>query len=80
MSDDGTSEGEEESALPSHQYSFPELDAKIRAVVKEYGGIFPKLNWTSPRVRCIPSRIRVVLRRELDLHRTLIGFSRPRIR
>lgn len=64
MSNDGTSEGEDEpdaSAVPPHRYSFPELDAKIREVVKEYGGVFPKLNWTSPRVRCIPSRVGVVL-------------------
>lgn len=64
MSSDGTSEGEDEqdaSAAPSQRYSFPELDAKIREVVKEYGGVFPKLNWTSPRVRRIPSRVGVVL-------------------
>jgi hypothetical protein len=65
ISDDGTSEEENEpdaSAVPSHRYSFPELDAKIREVVKDYGGVFPKLNWTSPRVRCTPSRVGVVLR------------------
>jgi len=82
-SDDGTSEGEEDSdasAVPSHRYSFPELDAKIRDVVKEYGGVFPKLNWTSPRVHCIPYRIGLVLRQQLDPHRTLTGFSHLRTR
>lgn len=35
------------------QYSFPDLDRQIRAVVDEYGAVFPKLNFSSPRVRCI---------------------------
>ncbi|KAH7873161.1 D123-domain-containing protein [Lentinula edodes] len=30
-------------------FAFPELDEKIRAVVKEYGAVFPKLNFTSPK-------------------------------
>ncbi|KAF9472513.1 cytoplasmic protein [Pholiota conissans] len=30
-------------------YSFPALDARIRACVKEYGGVFSKLNFSSPR-------------------------------
>jgi hypothetical protein len=34
------------------RYSFPELDAQIRATINEYGGaVFPKLNFSSPKVR-----------------------------
>ncbi|KAF6757482.1 cytoplasmic protein [Ephemerocybe angulata] len=40
-------EDEDEEAGPS--YAFPELDTKIRECVQEYGAVFPKLNFTSPR-------------------------------
>jgi hypothetical protein len=34
------------------KYSFPELDAQIRVTIDEYGGaVFPKLNFSSPKVR-----------------------------
>ncbi|KAF9267482.1 D123-domain-containing protein [Marasmius fiardii PR-910] len=33
----------------SNQYSFPELDAKIRDCIAEYGAVFPKLNFSSPK-------------------------------
>jgi len=34
------------------RYSFPELDAQIRATIHEYdGAVFPKLNFSSPKVR-----------------------------
>ncbi|KAF9013479.1 D123-domain-containing protein, partial [Cyathus striatus] len=42
--DDSDSDGE-----PPKQYSFPELDQQIRECIKEYGAVFPKLNFTSPR-------------------------------
>lgn len=42
-SDDDTS--------PPKKYAFPELDAQIRKAIAQYGAVFPKLNWTSPRVR-----------------------------
>lgn len=38
---------------PRPVYSFPELDKQIRDVVKEYGAVFPKLNFTSPRVSLV---------------------------
>ncbi|KAA1469818.1 cytoplasmic protein [Dentipellis sp. KUC8613] len=44
--DDKSKSDEEE---PSQQYSFPELDAQIRQAVKEYGAVFPKLNFSSPK-------------------------------
>lgn len=31
-------------------FSFPELDDRIRRAIKEYGAVFPKLNFSSPRV------------------------------
>ncbi|KAL0580118.1 hypothetical protein V5O48_001894 [Marasmius crinis-equi] len=42
-------ESEDEDDL-GKQYSFPELDAKIRECISEYGGaVFPKLNFSSPK-------------------------------
>jgi hypothetical protein len=36
------------------RYSFPELDAQIRATIEKYdGAVFPKLNFSSPKVRKI---------------------------
>ena len=35
------------------QYAFPELDAQIRAAIAEYGAVFPKLNFSSPKVRSV---------------------------
>ncbi|GAA5921636.1 hypothetical protein JCM3775_001741 [Rhodotorula graminis] len=35
---------------PARQFSFPHLDAEIRAVLERYdGAVFPKLNWSSPQ-------------------------------
>lgn len=48
-SDDDSDDEEEEEA---EEFAFPELDSQIREVVKEYGAVFPKLNFSSPRV-CI---------------------------
>ncbi|KAI0247143.1 cytoplasmic protein [Lactifluus subvellereus] len=31
------------------RYAFPELDAQIRAAIDEYGAVFPKLNFSSPK-------------------------------
>jgi len=59
LSDDEDEEGEDDDEAndddsdddlpPSRQYAFPGLDAKIRKTIAEYGAVFPKLNWTSPR-------------------------------
>ncbi|KAJ3788375.1 D123-domain-containing protein [Lentinula aff. detonsa] len=48
LSDD---EDEDEGSADSDEniYEFLELDEKIRAVVKEYGAVFPKLNFSSPK-------------------------------
>jgi hypothetical protein len=41
----------DEATGPSKQYAFPELDTRIRAVINEYGAVFPKLNFSSPKAR-----------------------------
>jgi hypothetical protein len=47
-------EREGEGSIPRHY--LPKLGAKIREVISEYGGgVFPKLNWTAPRVSLLPS-------------------------
>jgi len=33
------------------RFRFPELTTEIRAAISSFGAVFPKLNWTSPRVR-----------------------------
>lgn len=50
LSDDGDAEEEEERR---RTFTFPDLDAKIREVVAEYDAVFPKLNFSSPRVKCL---------------------------
>jgi len=42
--DDGDEDAEE-----GQHFSFPELDAQIRQVISEYGAVFPKLNFSSPK-------------------------------
>jgi len=43
---------DEDTASFAARYSFPELDAQIRATIHEYdGAVFPKLNFSSPKVR-----------------------------
>ena len=48
MSDDEDKDSEEEEG-DRQKFRFPELDAEIRRVVKEYGAVFPKLNFSSPK-------------------------------
>jgi hypothetical protein len=44
---------DEAAASPAVRYAFPELDSQIRVTIEEYGGaVFPKLNFSSPKVRC----------------------------
>ncbi|ESK94971.1 cell division cycle protein 123-like protein [Moniliophthora roreri MCA 2997] len=40
---------EDDDEAEETQYSFPELDAKIRETIVEYGAVFPKLNFSSPK-------------------------------
>ncbi|KAF8650155.1 hypothetical protein AX16_005390 [Volvariella volvacea WC 439] len=46
---DHEDEPEDNEDEPDRKYSFPELDAQIRACIKEYSAVFPKLNFTSPK-------------------------------
>lgn len=50
LSDEDESESSDRSEPEAHHFSFPELDARIRAAVDEYQAVFPKLNFTSPKV------------------------------
>jgi hypothetical protein len=50
--DDDHSDTDDEAASPATHYAFPELDAHIRAAIEAYGGgVFPKLNFSSPKAR-----------------------------
>ncbi|KAI0689078.1 D123-domain-containing protein [Cytidiella melzeri] len=47
--DNSDDDEDEESREPRRMFAFPELDAKIRVTVKQYGAVFPKLYFSSPR-------------------------------
>ena len=49
--DDGNDADSDEEDTPRKRYAFPELDQRIRECVKEYEAVFPKLNFSSPKVR-----------------------------
>ena len=51
--DDSSQEGEDDDEETGEQFSFPELDAQIRQAITDYGAVFPKLNFTSPKVRIL---------------------------
>ncbi|KIL67823.1 hypothetical protein M378DRAFT_980458 [Amanita muscaria Koide BX008] len=40
---------DEEDVDEGPRFAFPELDAKIRECIMEYGAVFPKLNFSSPK-------------------------------
>ncbi|TFK52520.1 cytoplasmic protein [Heliocybe sulcata] len=42
-------DGDSDDSHPGTKYAFPELDAQIRQAIAEYDGVFPKLNFSSPR-------------------------------
>lgn len=75
------SDEEDEADEPQERFSFPDLDAQIRQSVEEYGAVFPKLNFTSPKVR-IPTSLLCALAvaKKIFSHRMLRGCSRPRPR
>ncbi|KAI0373888.1 D123-domain-containing protein [Pilatotrama ljubarskyi] len=49
LSDDEDAEQEEDDGDELARFAFPELDARIREVIADYGAVFPKLNFSSPR-------------------------------
>lgn len=42
---------DDDNNLQRKDYAFPELDRRIRECIAEYGAVFPKLNFSSPKVR-----------------------------
>ncbi|KAF9048298.1 D123-domain-containing protein [Hymenopellis radicata] len=46
--DEDVDEDEEEEDA-AKRYAFPELDQQIRKAIEEYGAVFPKLNFSSPK-------------------------------
>lgn len=50
--DDENQSNDGEADTP--RFSFPELTQQIRSAITSYGAVFPKLNWTSPRVSLLP--------------------------
>ncbi|KAI6151591.1 D123-domain-containing protein [Pisolithus tinctorius] len=50
ISDDDDDDDEyEDTAIVGEHFSFPELDERIRSVIREYKAVFPKLNFSSPK-------------------------------
>jgi hypothetical protein len=47
---DDEDEDEDGESDRRSKYAFPELDAQIRAVIARYDAVFPKLNFSSPKV------------------------------
>lgn len=45
---------DEDATPPGEQFSFPQLDEQIRNVISKYGAVFPKLNFSSPKVHLPP--------------------------
>lgn len=75
------SDEEDEADEPQERFSFPDLDAQIRQSIEDYGAVFPKLNFTSPKVRIPISLLCVlVVAKKIFSHRMLRGCSRPRPR
>jgi hypothetical protein len=50
-SEDQNDDASQSSASDRPEFAFPELDLQIRGAIQEFGAVFPKLNFTSPRVR-----------------------------
>lgn len=49
LSDEDESKNSDGSEPEDQHFSFPELDAKIRAAINKYQAVFPKLNFSSPK-------------------------------
>jgi len=49
LSDDEDSDEESDDEEETRRFAFPELDAQIRASIKTYDAVFPKLNFSSPK-------------------------------
>jgi hypothetical protein len=64
----GTSAGAEADIPEGCRFHLPKLGSCIRKAIEEYGGsVFPKLNWTAPRVSYVPLRSFRLLISHFDL-------------
>ena len=52
-STDDEDEEDEDSEPPKKRYAFLELDKRIRECILEYDAVFPKLNFSCPKVRSL---------------------------
>jgi hypothetical protein len=64
--DAGPSAGAEATTPEGSRFHLPKLGSRIRRAIDEYGGsVFPKLNWTAPRVcrspLLVPSSVRTLI-------------------
>ncbi|ELU43946.1 hypothetical protein AG1IA_02025 [Rhizoctonia solani AG-1 IA] len=46
----GSDHDDGEDSSPMARFSFPEIDQHIRRAISSYDAVFPKLNWTAPKV------------------------------
>jgi hypothetical protein len=53
--EDSENDDDDDDSIKKH-YAFPDLDLVIRQCVKEYEAVFPKLNFSSPKV-CLLSHV-----------------------
>ncbi|OAX42331.1 D123-domain-containing protein [Rhizopogon vinicolor AM-OR11-026] len=49
LSDDEDGNEDEDADAVGRSFSFPDLDEQIRQTIREYGAVFPKLNFSSPK-------------------------------
>ncbi|KAJ8583375.1 D123-domain-containing protein [Rhizopogon salebrosus TDB-379] len=49
LSDDEDGDEDTDDAAVGRSFSFPDLDERIRQIIREYGAVFPKLNFSSPK-------------------------------
>jgi hypothetical protein len=77
LSDDeneSTDDNDEDDELEK-RYAFPDLDKRIRACVLEYNAVFPKLNFSSPKVYDFFKFFDILLFSNKDLGRIMASPS-----
>jgi hypothetical protein len=50
LSDDERADKSSDDGSAAPTYRFPDLDSHIRRCIEDYGAVFPKLNFSSPKV------------------------------
>lgn len=48
--DEEDADEDDDDEEPRKRFAFPEFDERIREAVRRYGAVFPKLNFSSPKV------------------------------